>query len=310
MYKCDICDKLFETVTSYAGHKSHCGKNQSKECPICHKIITKKSGYESHVKSHKNKSKCKLCEKETCKDHIFCSKDCWKTFTKNNRRKEGKVDFCINCGKETNKGGYKYCSVNCQRDFEYKKRIELWKKGELSGIKGGECVSSFVRRYIKEKYNNKCSVCGWGEINPFTGKVPVEIEHIDGNPLNNKEENLTLICPNCHSLTKTYKGANKGSGRSIRRRRYENEKKGIYSTISVIKEKKIYFCSGCGKEIWKNRTGLCIECYTRPRKVDRPPYEQLIKEIEETNYCEVGRKYGVSNKSIKKWVDQYEKELM
>ena len=40
-------------------------------------------------------------------------------------------------------------------------------------------------------------------------------QHIDGNSKNNKEENLTLLCPNCHSLTKTYKGANRGNGRYI-----------------------------------------------------------------------------------------------
>ena len=43
--------------------------------------------------------------------------------------------------------------------------------------------------------------------------IPLEIEHIDGNALNNKEENLILLCPNCHSLTKTYRGANRGNGK-------------------------------------------------------------------------------------------------
>lgn len=43
------------------------------------------------------------------------------------------------------------------------------------------------------------------------------------------------------------------------------------------------------------------------RKVERPSYEQLLKEIEETNYSVVGRKYGVSDKAIKKWIKFYEK---
>lgn len=45
--------------------------------------------------------------------------------------------------------------------------------------------------------------------------IPLEIDHIDGNSENNSEENLRLICPNCHSLTATYKGANRGKGRNI-----------------------------------------------------------------------------------------------
>lgn len=53
--------------------------------------------------------------------------------------------------------------------------------------------------------------------NIYTNNIPLEIEHIDGNYLNNKEENLILICPNCHSLTSTYKGANIRFGRKERK---------------------------------------------------------------------------------------------
>lgn len=41
---------------------------------------------------------------------------------------------------------------------------------------------------------------------------------IDGNYKNNREENLILLCPNCHSLTSTYKGANMNYGRKQRRK--------------------------------------------------------------------------------------------
>jgi transposase-like protein len=44
------------------------------------------------------------------------------------------------------------------------------------------------------------------------------------------------------------------------------------------------------------------------RKVERPPYEQLMREIEETSYLAVGRKYGVSDNAIRKWVRFYENE--
>ena len=40
----------------------------------------------------------------------------------------------------------------------------------------------------------------------------------------------------------------------------------------------------------------------------RPPYEQLLAEIEATNYCAVGRKYGVSDNAVRKWVKFYERE--
>ena len=44
------------------------------------------------------------------------------------------------------------------------------------------------------------------------------------------------------------------------------------------------------------------------RRVERPPYEQLLAEIEATSYCAVGRKYGVSDNAVRKWVKFYERE--
>jgi 5-methylcytosine-specific restriction endonuclease McrA len=52
----------------------------------------------------------------------------------------------------------------------------------------------------------------------------MELEHIDGNSENNSLDNLSIICPNCHSQTPTYKGANKGKGRHYRRVRYSQGK--------------------------------------------------------------------------------------
>lgn len=85
-------------------------------------------------------------------------------------------------------------------------------------MRGEYNISRHIKRYLFEKYNYKCSKCGWGEMNPYSKLIPLEIEHIDGNYQNNKEENLTLLCPNCHSLTATYKGANKGNGRKSRKK--------------------------------------------------------------------------------------------
>lgn len=45
----------------------------------------------------------------------------------------------------------------------------------------------------------------------------------------------------------------------------------------------------------------------KQRKVKRPPYEELIKQIKNVGYEKVGRKYGVTGNAIKKWVKYYEK---
>lgn len=77
-----------------------------------------------------------------------------------------------------------------------------------------------------EKYDNKCSICGWNDINEYTGKIPLQIDHIDGDYTNSIEENLRLLCPNCHSLTENYGSRNKGNGRKYRQE-WRNKKRGV-----------------------------------------------------------------------------------
>lgn len=129
---------------------------------------------------------------------------------------------CLCCGKILYRKDNKYCSQKCQLDYQYYQWVQKWKNGEETGLRGDYGISNYLRRYIMEKYNYRCSKCGWGEINPYTQKIPLEIEHVDGNYLNNKEDNLIALCPNCHSLTATYKGANKGYGRKIRKKYSDN----------------------------------------------------------------------------------------
>ena len=129
-------------------------------------------------------------------------------------RKKGRK-YCKICNKPLKSKYSIYCSNSCHQKDIHQTYIQKWKTGEESGVIGNEWkdISLHIKRYIFEKYNNKCAKCGWAEINPFTNTLPLEIEHIDGNALNNKEDNLILLCPNCHSLTKTYRGANKGKGK-------------------------------------------------------------------------------------------------
>ena len=127
---------------------------------------------------------------------------------------------CLNCSKIINKRN-KFCSIICQQEYQYKNYIEQWKSNTVNGMRGEYQISSYIKKYIFEKYKNKCAICGCSKINPYTHNIPLEIEHRDGNYKNNKEENLVLLCPNCHSLTSTYKGANLNHGRSSRKK-YNN----------------------------------------------------------------------------------------
>jgi endogenous inhibitor of DNA gyrase (YacG/DUF329 family) len=123
---------------------------------------------------------------------------------------------CPVCGKEPYRSFYKYCSNACQQKYQSRLQVEAWKAGKISGLQNLGIVTTYVKRYLREKFGNKCCLCGWSEVNKKTGVVPLVADHIDGNWRNNVESNLRLLCPNCDSLTPTYSGLNRGNGRKNR----------------------------------------------------------------------------------------------
>jgi len=123
--------------------------------------------------------------------------------------------MCKNCKSKLKRNSKQFCSHQCERDFQYKIYIENWLLGKEPGHHK-TAVSNHVKRWLIEKYGRKCQKCGWHKINPVTNKVPVQVNHKDGNWQNNRPENLELLCPNCHSLTPNFGALNKGHGRKYR----------------------------------------------------------------------------------------------
>lgn len=143
----------------------------------------------------------------------YCSRTCYHAHVRSPRQGNGVLANCLHCSlKFKNQTRRKYCSVKCQQAFRHNARVSQLENGAYATTN----FAGFVRNYLIQKLGEKCARCGWCERHPKTGRVPIEVEHIDGNADNNLPENLTLLCPNCHSLTSTFRALNRGRGRAMR----------------------------------------------------------------------------------------------
>lgn len=72
--------------------------------------------------------------------------------------------------------------------------------------------SPMIKKHLIVERDHKCEMCNlttW-----LNQPITLELEHSDGDKYNNDRANLKLLCPNCHSQTKTWRGR-KNIGMSI-----------------------------------------------------------------------------------------------
>jgi hypothetical protein len=138
-----------------------------------------------------------------------------------------------------------------------------------------------------------CATCGQ---KPYwnNADLTLQIDHIDGNRENNNVNNLRFICPNCHTQTKNYTGRNKPNNINYVKKRLPSE----HDLCQCGKEKTIKskLCRKCNNQLTKINT----------RKAIRPLKEELLELIKTTPFTIIGKMYGVSDNTIRKWCKCYE----
>lgn len=150
-----------------------------------------------------------------------------------------------------------------------------------------------IRLYKEGLKLPECEMCGQGEI--WHGqRISLILDHVNGVPDDNRLENLRIVCPNCNATLDTHCG---------RKNRAEDRE-----------------CLRCGESFKPNRSSqryCSAECGARhdnrvrrprpdTRKVDRPSYLQLKRDLASMSMVAVGRKYGVSDNAVRKWIRWYE----
>ena len=150
--------------------------------------------------------------------------------------------------------------------------------------------------HIKEKLyssdlkKRECEICGQGE--EWNGKkMSLILDHINGVSNDNRLENLRIVCPNCNATLDTHGGKNRKKIVSLDVKKHFTKDK---------------HCE-CGTLI-SNTSKKCKTCdEILQRKVERPTYEELQTSVKLIGYSATGRKYNVSDNSIRKWIKNYEK---
>jgi hypothetical protein len=153
--------------------------------------------------------------------------------------------------------------------------------------------STFSRVQLKKRLYAEglkaptCEMCGQGEL--WRGKrMSLILDHVNGVSDDHRLDNLRILCPNCAATLDTH------WGRNVHRTR-------LCATCGAefrpAGSKQRHCSHRCG-----GRSAASRVAQEHSRRVARPPYEQLMAEIAATSWCAVGRKYGVSDNAIRKWV--------
>ena len=165
---------------------------------------------------------------------------------------------------------------------------------------------NLTKKRIIYVMGGKCQYCGYNKC-----QSALELHHINKTEKDfsiaestnksweiicNELKKCVLVCANCHR--EIHEGMIK---QEIVSSFDELKAKEINEDINNFKEKTINYCIDCGKQI-DIKAKRCEFCgHLARRKQIRPTREELKKLIREETFTQIGRDYGVTDNTIRKW---------
>ncbi|MFD0199987.1 HNH endonuclease [Saccharothrix carnea] len=138
-----------------------------------------------------------------------------------------KPDPCRRCGSQERFGRRRngpYCTWECFNEDRYERTgsfatwLAKWTSGLITGTGEDGRPDHRVRQALVFLRGQRCEECGWNQVNPVSGRVPLHVDHITGDRSRNRPDEVRLLCPNCHSLTPNYQHLNNPGVAPIRSR--------------------------------------------------------------------------------------------
>jgi 5-methylcytosine-specific restriction endonuclease McrA len=146
----------------------------------------------------------------------FCSRSCGnsRNFSEESRAKTSVTLQKYYSGLTLKEKQDKFESARNKYDYDDQQRRAKKTKIMKSWDRPYEAMSrEALKKRILHESDYKCECCG---ISNWQGKsLTLEMDHIDGDPNNNRRDNLRILCPNCHSQTHTFRAKNIKINRTV-----------------------------------------------------------------------------------------------
>lgn len=201
------------------------------------------------------------------------------------------------CEKETEK---KFCSNRCKNKYHVNNRRKKLKVASII-YKGGKCqVCGYNKcfsalefhhrnRSIKDFTISGVTTCSWD-------KLKKELDKCD------------LVCSNCHKEieSKNYDFRYHKIMNSIDFSKDSNEQ--IADNLVCKQKHDVKTCDLCKRHVTK-KSKICKYCYISQYKSNKPSKEWLEQLIYTLPFLEIGKIYGVTDNTVRKWCLFYKIEI-